>query len=369
MCADEAPGFLSNIEGQLQYDDNVYRTAASEVADSAFIVKPTLGWLGLYRAHEFHLVYKGDYASYFDEDNLNYYRHHLSTQAKLDHSSRLKSEFNFAHRRGSEQPNSRDTLYVPGTKVNKWRSELATAKFEYGAKSSRGQLEGQLTYRKYRYTNNQQEFRDYDGLGGTGIFYYRVAPRTRLLLQVDYQDYDYHRYDIYGGNQSGEQQRYLTGATWEATAKTSGVFKIGYRERSYDDRRFGKRDGLSVDLDGTWRPNDFTKISFGASKEDQESAQQGGGGFVETGINIGVERAVTPRTRVAASTRYTQNEFNSFISRSDDEWRFEISVERSLLHWLDVGLIYRYEERQSNLELFDYSANVILGTISTSFER
>ena len=46
---------------------------------------------------------------------------------------------------------------------------------------------------------------------------------------------------------------------------------------------------------------------------------------------------------------------------------FSLGVDYNLLRWLDIGAEYRYEERDSDLDIFDYTANVFMLTARTTF--
>ena len=365
---DKAQGFLWNVETQLGYDDNVYRTKDQEDSDGFVVLKPAFSWLGLYGSHEFDLSYQGDYAHYFNEDDLDYTDHDIRAHALLDHSARLRTDYTAGHQRGSDDSGSTDAISRPGEKPDKWRDDHIRLQIEYGSAASSGQLVGRARYSERRYTNNQQDYRDYDSTGGTGIFYYRVAPRTRLLFQADYDDYDYRKEDVFRADQGGDEYRLLTGVTWEATAKTTGVFKIGYRDRSYNDDRFDSQSGLALFLDGTWEPNSYTRVAFGAAVDNQDSAQQGSNGSVDTSAHIGMVRDITPRTRLKTDLRYVNEDFDEKPKREDTRWEYGLGIEYSLLHWLDIGAAYRFEDRDSDRDIFDFSSNVFLVTASTRFE-
>ena len=365
----QSPGFLGNIETQLKYDDNVYRTIDEfEESDVIFVVKPKLSWLSLFGKHQFDLSYLGDYGFYFDETQLDYFDHHVKAHALFDHTYRINSEYTLGYRWEHDRPGTTDSLSIPSRHTNEWREGNAEGKIYYGRNDSQGQLVGQLGYSERRYINNRQDFRDYDQLGTSGTFYYRVAPKTRLLFQFGFIDTDYKNRDNFGSNQSYKEFRYLTGVTWEATAKSTGIFKIGYRDREYDDDRFDDLTGLTLWLDGIWEPNTYTKVTFSAYQDNQESARQGSGGFVRRYIRVGLAHGITRRTLLNARIRYGNDDFeDSLDDREDDRWQLGLGVQYSLLRWLDVGAGYRFDERDSNVDIFDFKSNIFMLTAGTRF--
>ncbi len=369
----ESPGFLWNVATQLRYDDNVFRTPDSEESDGTFVVKPELSWLSLYGKHRFDLNYQGDYGLYFDITDLNYFDHHLKAHTLLDHTNRTNSEYTLGHRWGQDQPGETDAESDSLEEPDEWRDGYAEGKVYFGRRDSQGQIVGKLGYHQRRFTNNNQEFRDYNLLGATSTFFYRVAPRTRLLFEISYSDYDYRNNDSSERNQTNQEYRYLTGVTWEATAKTTSIFKIGYRDKNYDDDRFNDLTGLTLWLDGIWEPNTYTKVTLGASQENRESAREGedSGGFVSRYIRGGLEYGITPRTLLITKVQYDNDDFENSLDRNreDDRWDLRLGMKYSLRRWLDLGAEYRFEDRDSTEDRFDFSSNVFMLTASTRFEN
>lgn len=367
--SNEKPGLLLNLEAQILYDDNIYRSARTESDDNIFVLQPTAYWLAVSGAHQFSLNYVGDYGRYFEEDNLNYSDHKFTTTAKLDHSSRLNTDHTFEYHKSVDKPGSNDATFLPGESPDKWHTTQFKSKVTYGNTDSHGQLVGQLAYDKERYTNNDGNFRDNNELQATGTFFYRVAPRTRMLFEFDYVDSDYQNDDIFGSNQSNQKYSYLTGVTWEATAKTTGVFKLGYREQTYENKRFGNISGLALWLDGHWQPTAHTKVTFGASRDTEDSARQGASGSTQTVIHGGVEHGMTERVRLTSQFKLSNEDFDGNQSREDDRQYFSLGAKYSLRRWLDIGCEYQFEQRDSSQGSFNFTSHVFMLSVTTRFEN
>jgi len=357
----EEPGFNWKLDGELQHEDNVYRTLDRfSQSDTLFVLHPTLHWLGLKGKHRFDFGYEGEYAWYRDVSDLNYNDHHLKGRARLEHSYRLASELVLGYDRSHDVPGSTDALSLPIGEPDKWWEGYGSFQLSYGRNDSKGQLVGRIEYHKRRYTNNFQEYRDYRLTRGVGIFYYRIAPKTRMLFEVDLDDSHYPNDDLFGLNQTNFEYRLLSGVTWEATAKTSGTFKIGYRDRNYDDSRMSDLNGLALELDAVWKPNTYTKVTLSASQNNQNAARQGANGYVRRYLRGGIDHAITPRTLLTAHALYGNDKFEGAVNREDDRWFARIGVVHSLRRWLYARAEYRYEERDSNISLYDYKTNIFL---------
>jgi hypothetical protein len=369
VSAEKESGFHPNLEIQLLYDDNV-RAVIDEFkeSDEIFILNPGLAWIWLYGKHQFELDYRGNYGFYFNDSVLNYDDHRLTAHARLDHSYRLNTEFQLGYLRDHDPPGQTNALPNLFGEFDKWQNWNALGKLYYGRDDSKGQIVAQLDYSIRRYTNNNQEFRDYNKLVPTGTFYYRIAPDTRLLLEASLADSIFQNKTSIGADQSNKEFRALTGITWHITTITSGTFKIGYLNKQYDSSALSDLAGLTFWLDGVWNPNTYTKITFGAVRETQNSAQPLSGAFVKNAVQVNLRHAITPRTALIGGLRYGIDEFDNVLGREDTRWDARVGVKHSLLRWLDVGAEYRYIERDSTVKFFDFKSNIFMIMAGTKFD-
>ena len=121
-------------------------------------------------------------------------------------------------------------------------------------------------------------------------------------------------------------------------------------------------------MDGDWRPNTFSKITFGITRDNQDSAQANTGGFVRNEVRLGVAHGFTTRTALIAGVRYSKDEFETTLGREDTRWAINVGVKHSMLRWLDVGVGIQALQRDSSDAQFDFQSNIIMFTISTVFD-
>ena len=360
------PGFNWRVGIDLVHDDNVYRTAALEESDGYLTVAPELAWYGFKGAHQFDVLLSGALRRYQDQDVLDTDEWRIRGHALLDHSARLNTDYTLGFEDGVEQPGETDQVQLPGREPNDFERWNGAWVITYGSDDAAGQLKGQVRLSEVNYLNNDQEFRDQETTGFTGTFFYRIAPRTRLLLEVDYTDYDFGETDAFGSNQSGDQMRYLGGVTWEATANTTGEFRIGYRDRSFDDPNFTDLSGLALDLSMTWTPSELATVRVRANEDNQSSAVQGVGGYVRQLFGVDLTRSTSARSRLVADASFETLEFEGGLGRDDDRWSAGVGFEYDLTSRLSTRVEYRYEDRDSNFALFNFEANVIMLSFTLS---
>jgi hypothetical protein len=369
VSAQGRSGFYPNIEVQLLYDDNV-RAVVNELkkSDKVFLVNPDLAWILLFGKHRLDFKYKGNYGFYFDDSTLNYDDHRLTARGLLDHSYRVNTEFRAGYVRGHDRPGKTNALPSLLDELDKWRSWNLLGKLYYGRTDSKGQIVVQLDYSTRLYTNNSQEFRNNDKLTPIGTFFYRIAPDTRLLLEASLADFHFPNKNSIGASQSNKELKSLTGVTWDITAITTGTFKIGYLEKRYDNNAFNDISALTFRLNGNWSPNTYTRIAFGAVRDTRDSARQVSGAFIKNSVRAEIRHAITPRTALIGGIKYGIDEFNNALDREDIRWDTKIGVKHDLLYWLEIGAEYRYRERNSTENVFDFRSNIFMVMANTKFD-
>ncbi|WP_139345335.1 outer membrane beta-barrel protein [Pseudocolwellia agarivorans] len=368
--AEDRPGLLLNGSVSAEYTDNVLNNM-NETSDTAFIINPDVKYLGLVGKHKFLLSYNGKLATYTKDSNLNYNEHKLALGARLDHSHKINTEFKLGFDKITEEPGSTNSSTQSLTEFNQYQNKTAQAKLYYGQAVSTGQIVLGYRYNDREYTNNQQSFRDVEQNQFSATFFYRIAPKTRMLFQASTEEYLYEDQTFGNGftfNQSSDNNLYLAGVEWEATAKSKGIFKIGYQNKDYDDARLNDISGLSYILDMIWKPNTYTQIKLGAVRQTTESAQLNVGGFLSTSYSLDVSHKIMPRTAVTARFTTNNEEIVAGNSRTDKRNSIKIGVNHSLRKWLNVKLAYKYQEKTSDIEVFNFESNTIELSLETAFD-
>ena len=364
--AEERQGLLLNAEIKAEHDDNVLRKVEPK-SDTAVQVSPELQYLTHMGKHIFALDYQGEYAAYKNNSQFNYNNHDIALYAKLDHSKKINSEFKLQYKDETEEPGSNNSTSLLIEEFNQTNIKQVAAKIYYGTTQSIGQLVLALDHQENRYTNNLQDYRDVDRNKITGTFYYRIAPKTRLLFQASVGDYDYLIKNQYP-DQSSKETFYLAGIEWDMTAKTSGTFKLGYQGKDFEQQVYNDITGLSYMLDMTWLPNTYTKIKLAASRMTQESSQLLTSAFITNSYTANVEHAITPRTKLKASYTFDSDDIVTSQNRTDKRHNIVLGINHSLLTWLNISLDYQFIERQSDFADYDFKTNVIGLSLTTTFK-
>ncbi|WP_143314076.1 outer membrane beta-barrel protein [Colwellia sp. UCD-KL20] len=371
--AEERPGLLLNGSVSAEYTDNVLNNM-NETSDTAFIINPDVKYLGLVGKHKFLLSYNGKLATYTKDSDLNYNEHKLALGARLDHSHKINTQFKLGFDKIIEEPGSTNSSTQSLTEFNQYQNKTAQAKFYYGQTVSTGQIVLGYKYSDREYTNNQQSFRDVEQNQFSATFFYRIAPKTRMLFQASTEEYSYEDQTFSNGfvfNQSSNNNLYLAGVEWEASAKTTGLFKIGYQDKDFDDVRFIDISGLSYMLDMIWKPNTYTQIKLGATRQTTESAQVNEGGFLSTSYSVDVSHEITARTSLTGQYVIDNDDIvfsSGSADRTDKRNTIKVGIKHSLRKWLNINLAYKYQDKSSTSEIYNFESNTISLSLETKFD-
>ncbi|MEP7704988.1 outer membrane beta-barrel protein [Paraglaciecola sp. 25GB23A] len=366
IMAQEA-GFFAVVDSRLSYEDNILRESdANADSDTSVVVAPELTIAGILGKQRFSAVYKGEYANYFDFSDVNYTDHDIRLRADFDHSNRLTSRFDVQYQDKHEDFGDLNTIFVNLNEFNHFTDKGLTGRLIYGRQDSFGQLVLRLAHNKRDYDNNNQEFRSNERDLASFAFYYRIAPRTRLLAELVYQDFNYNP-EVGFLDLDNKYKVYQAGIEWAFTNQLEGTVKVGYQDRNYSLDTLRDINGLAYEASIDFTPNTYTTINLAARRESIDSSLETAGGFLRTSYGAGVEHSLTQLTKLEAELTYAKDELVFSSNRQDKRTGGKLGITYSLLTWVEVGANYSYEKRDSTQDAADYKANSINLTAKLSF--
>ena len=345
------------------YDDNIFFTDANKQSSWISVVTPVLRYEARTRNATYDLVYKGDYGNYWDSSADNYNDHLFLAQGNWTISGRAGFRLRGEYFKGHDPRGSTDRAV--SSEPDRFDAKSVSGLFLYGAEGARGRIELEGGYLDKTYQNNRltTTFGDRDVAFGSGTFIWRVMPKTSLLFQVKDTEIDY-KVDTQALDSS--ELRFLVGATWEATAKTTGIFRIGQVRKDFDSPL--RQDFTGIGWEGTirWSPLTYSTFTFSTAREPTEST--GTADFILSQIHyLSWAHAWTERVQTTLSAGYRTDDYRGAgATRSDDIATAGARVSYRLRRWLSVAGDYTYTDRQSNVPFVEYNRNVFMLTLSAT---
>jgi hypothetical protein len=238
----------------------------------------------------------------------------------------------------------------------------------YGAPGAQGRIEVDAGYFQRRYTNNHDttDVSNRDTWQAGGTFYWRVMPRTDVLIQARHINYNYTDDSNPGPTQSSGENRYYLGLKWEATAKTTGLLKVGYMTKNFDSSDRKDYSGSSWEAGVRWSPLTYSVFDLTTSRITQESTGVGSA-ILTNNYGLAWNHAWNSRLRTQAVARYSRDDFlDSAPHRLDKVATFGAGVNYDFRRWLLLGANYTYTDRNSNQGIYDYKRNLFMLTVGVT---
>ena len=340
----------------LGFSDNVFATPNDATSSGYFMLFPRVRAEVKHAGDVYAFTYNGRWGHYFQASAADVNDHEFVATSSNQFTARADLNANAYYLIKQDEPGSVDRS-VTGT-PDRWHAIGAFATFGYGSRDGPGRFEFDAGGTDKRYENNRDVTAALDVASWdvAGRFLYRVAPKTHLLAELRYTDYDYHSSPL-----DSSEQRYMLGATWDATAATSGALKVGYLTKQFKVEGLENHSGLTAEASVRWRPRTYSTLDVVGLYAPSDSTG--------TGLYT-IDKSIAATwqhywksyflTRVAAS--YLKSDFIG-VSRTDNDSRIGIGGFFDVRTWLRLGLEFSHENRNSTDPTAEYSRNVVMLTV------
>ncbi|TCS71924.1 hypothetical protein EDC61_10762 [Sulfuritortus calidifontis] len=340
-------------------NDNVTGANTNEIDSTFYSLRPQVVAEIKTRGDRYTASYAGNFTRYQDSSADDFDHHDLQLAGDNVFTSRAALGWGIGYIERTDPRGSTDR----GVSVapDKWHSPIARAMFAYGAKGAQGRIEVEASLQDKTYDNNRAATRESDVelRNLAGRFFYRVAPKTSVLVEARDTEADY---KLSTSTNDNNERRYYIGATWEATAATTGIFKVGRLEKKFDSP--SRQDFSGSSWEGTirWQPLTYTAFDLTTSKSTSDSTGQGDyilnkyyslawnhmwSGYLGTRVNLG----------------RLNSDYGGASTRSDKTTSYGVAIMYQWRRWLQVGLDWSHAKRDSNINSNDFTRNVTMLTL------
>ncbi|SEJ26317.1 uncharacterized protein, PEP-CTERM system associated [Pseudomonas linyingensis] len=341
--------FTPTLKVSESYDDNFREVESNEESSWITTIAPTFTLGAEGRKSAYKLSYSAVSDTFHSSHEDNNTDHHLTADAGMEFNDRNRLKLNAGYHDVEETAGLDQKL-----ENDMYNTKNVGGVYTFGAESARAQIDLGANYEELRYTNsnrlNADKERDTTALKST--FYYRVAPKTKVLLEGRHTDYDYVSNDRLNSTNIG----LLTGVTWEATAKTTGTAKFGHEKKDFDDSSIGEKSGGMWEVGATWEPRTYSRFSLNTRQGFDEG--DSGASTIKTQTTT-LSWNHDWAERLSSNVSYTRMDQDyQDIEREDQIDTFGIGLTYEMRRWLDVGLGYKYSENDSDAANESYERNI-----------
>jgi hypothetical protein len=341
----------------LKHDDNLFYAPTNRVSDTINILTPAVRFEAKQAANTYSLVLGSTLGRYNTSTADNYTNYNVNGLANLDLTTRFRANLKADYIDAIDPRGS--TNNPVSTTPDQYHQTYLGGIASYGARGAQGRLDFELGKLVRRYVNNRATTfasdRENTDIGAT--FFWRVAPKSSLLLQAKHTEIDY---ESSTSTLDSTENRLLGGLTWEATAKTTGIFKLGMVNKDFKDPNRGSTTSPSYEGAIKWSPRTYSIVDFNLSKMPAETTG-GVGDYIDKTITGALwSHQWTSQITTAVAASYSTDVYKGSIDRKDNLQNFGLKATYSMRRWLNFGADYTYTNRNSNDNNFDYKRNVIM---------
>jgi hypothetical protein len=341
------------------HDDNLFLAHSNKKASNLYIVSPGFKIDARSPGMVFQTRYQGQIGRYTSSSADNYVDQVLDTQLDTAFNQRtfLRLGYDYIH---SHDPRGSTDRPIEG-RPDIYKTSTPYATFAFGAPGAQGRVElyGSSAHKDYLNNKAVTRFADRDTNEYGGAFYWRVAPKTYVLAEARQTDIRYEVFNPFGG----EERRYYGGVSWEATAATTGTFKVGQLRRKFEGP-FPSTTATSWEGLISWAPRTYSRFDFYTARQTNEST--GLGRFILTSVGgVSWNHDWTSYLMTGVNLRYQRDAYQGF-DRTDNTKSIGLKVGYRFRPWLTLGAEYNHATRDSNTTVFEYDKNLYLITATAT---
>lgn len=372
--------FTPTLQLEHAHDSNIHATKNNRKSSWVTTIEPTFA-LNLDRAKSaYELKWRINSKNYHSSKDSSHIDQHVTGKAGFEFDARNRLVLDAGYHKLSDP--ATDSTYLDKRGSNeKWHTQNVGAVYTFGARTARTQVDFGANYSELRYDNNRKingerinKGSERDSTAGRVTGYYAIGPKTKLLLEGRYTDYDY----TSNSDRDSKNKALLAGVTWEATAKTTGTAKIGREEKDYKKSVFSDKKTNMWEVGVDWAPRTYSTFSLktrrGFDEGNTFSEFDGVEDFdvVTSSIktvdsSLGWKHYWLDRLYSTAEYRRIDRKYlNTAVKRDDKIDQYGLGLTYEARRWLDVGIGFKHRENDSDIDSRSYKRNIYALTFNAS---
>ena len=215
----------------------------------------------------------------------------------------------------------------------------------------------------------ENSFRDRKDNYMSGYLFYKIRPRLALFGQYEFIDISY-KEDILSNS---KEHNVYCGARWNISKKTTGYVKAGYSLREFDLPEMKNEKGYLFEAQVDYRFTPKTSLRLSASRKNNETDISRADYIVSDNIRASYAQKLTSKITANINISYTDDRYKGTVTIDGISKKLQdiyhkggISLDYAMRERLKMRLGYDYSKRNSNFDIFDYTANILFMKISFS---
>ena len=346
-----------NLRGVGYYSDNFYNQPSDQASTLGTLINPSMGFLEESAKLQILGNLEGEYGIFdlpgSEDDYLDGgARFRLVSQASARNQIRINAAFDHGH--DAFGVNRTEDATARDEDLDRYNQAHGSLHYKYGAAGARLNVELGLRALDKHYITNRTgtQVLNYESRTGEYTLFYNYSPKTAVL--VDFSRTDYSFDEAFGGvdSRGGELYRARAGMRWQATGKTAGDVRVGWRERTFD---IGTEDIEGVDWEASvdWAPVPRSQFTFTTARSEQQSYTSAARVIDIASYTVNWKYNLTARSRTTATLERLNVDFDG-STRDDHVTTAGVGLEHLLRRNFGVVANLNMTSRSSTVYYRDY---------------
>jgi hypothetical protein len=358
------------LSTDMGYRSNLYQTQTNKKATSVFAFNPGIYTeLPLAQKHKISVGYLGNSLIYPAANDNSHYDNNVNVDASFNFPGGLSLRAGNTLRIATEEPTAESTNQ---RFYHRW-TPYFLANYAF---ADRWKLQVIYQYNKLYFApsanSNQNNYND--NTGGVAL-YYKILPKTAVLGQFIVAQRTY-PYQSLSNNYCYTP---MVGLTWDATAKLTGIAKVGYTIKDYEKDTPGrKQNNATPAFSGqlTYKFDERTNLALTAQRAIQEDSDVAfNSPYENTAFYLTLDHLwafwdLSSYANISYTynnyINETQNPGNGLKYRQDSIISTGVGISRPFTRYLRLRLDYSYSNKASNFSGYSYNEHrVVFGIQAT----
>lgn len=343
------------------YNDNLQTSNINPIGSSFITLAPQLVAEFKHKGDRYTALASVNATRYSNSSDDNFVNSNIEIAGDNYFSSRARAGWSIGRTDGIDPRGSNERAISENP--DRWHTTNLNGRMIYGAPEAAGRAELDLGHQIKTYDNNRATtaVADLTLNSVAGRVFYRLGSRTLALAEIRNAQANY---ASSLATDSNTERRYYVGVTWEATAATTGIVKLGRMTKDFDQAGKPGFTGASWEAGVKWQPVTYSAFDLTTARSTADST-----GFGDYTLNNSVDLVWSHKWNQSISTRVAVGALNTEFggtSRTDRASKVALSVDYSVRRWLKVGVNFDRVDSTSNDATAAFKRNITMLTLNAS---
>lgn len=343
------------------YNNNLTSVATNTVGSNFVNLSPQLVAEMKHKGDRYTALASLNSVRYGSSSGDNYNNSEFNVAGDHYFTSRASAGWSVGRVDGSDPRGS--TERANSEAPDQWHMNNINARFNYGAMEAPGRFEFDVGLQDKTYENNRAATATADLTLNSlaGRFLYRLGTRTHALAEIRNANA---RYASALSSDSNTERRYYAGVTWEATAATTGIVKVGRMTKDFDLAGKAGFGGGSWEATVRWLPRTYSAIDLKTARTTADAS--GAGNYeLKTSNDVIWNHKWTQSLSSRVSLGNLKTDFVG-VGRTDTATNYALTIDYSVLRWLKIGIDIAGTDNTSSAATEAFKRNVTMLTLNAT---